>query len=199
MINQRLEKQIQFIIEVDQVKQIFRKNYLMDNSRRENDAEHSWHLALMAMALSEHVNAKKLDLLKVFKMVIIHDLVEIKSGDRFAYSEQENKGKKESEEKAAHQLFGMLPAEQREEMLNIWHEFEAMETNEARFAAALDRLQPLLHNYKTQASGWENYRVTREDVLKRNQDTRDIAPALWQYIKKVIAEMDQKGYFSALY
>lgn len=196
MQNQRLEKQIQFIIAADQVKNVLRQNYIIDNTRRENDAEHSWHLALMAIILFEYRKIKDLDLLKIIKMVIIHDLVEIEAGDSFAYSVIENMDKRQREEKAAQNIFGILPEDNKEEMLSLWHEFEALETNEAQFASTLDRLQPLIHNYKTEASGWKNYKVNKEDVIERNRSTKEIAPELWRYIEEMIEEIEKKGYFS---
>ena len=192
----RLKKQIDFIIEMDKIKQILRQNYLIDNSRRENDAEHSWHLALMAMILNEYSIKKEMDILKVMKMVIIHDLVEIDAGDTFAYDKMQNMDKVLREEKASQRIFGLLPEDQRDEMMQLWHEFEYMESEEAKFAASLDRLHPLIHNYKTGAPGWKNYVITRKDVEKRNQHTRESAPDLWKYIEEIIEEITEKGYIS---
>jgi len=142
----RLIKQISFIIETDKLKTIYRQSLLSDKSRYENDAEHSWHLALMAALLSEHTN-EKVDLLKVIKMVLIHDLVEIDAGDTYCYDEKAKLDKREREEKCANRIFSLLPDDQRDEMFELWEEFEKMETAEAKFAAALDRLQPVLLNY----------------------------------------------------
>ena len=196
MKHSRLKKQIDFIIEVDKIKQILRQNHLIDNSRRENDAEHSWHLALMAMILNEYSIKKELDILKVMKMVIIHDLVEIDAGDTFAYDKTKNMDKVLREEKASQRIFGLLPEDQRDEMMQLWHEFEYMESEEAKFAASLDRLHPLIHNYKTEAAGWGNHVITRKDVEKRNQHTRESAPDLWKYIEEIIEEITEKGYIS---
>lgn len=193
MKNSRLKKQIQFIIEADKIKHIFRQNYLINNSRRENDAEHSWHLALMAMILSEHSAENSLDMLKVLKMLIIHDLVEIDAGDTFAFDKLKNKDKKEREEKAAERVFGLLPEDQRDEMIELWHEFELMKSDEAKFAATLDRLHPLINNYKTEAAGWKNHIITKRDIEKRNNHTKESAPELWKYIEEIIEEIIEKG------
>jgi len=192
--DRRIKKQIAFIMEVDKIKQIFRQNYIMDNSRRENDAEHSWHLALMAMILREYAKNDDLDILKVIKMVIIHDLVEIDAGDTFAFDKKKNADKREREEKAAKRIFGLLPKDQGEEMIELWHEFESMKSDEAKFAASLDRLQPLINNYKTEAAGWKNHVITKKDIEKRNRHTSESAPELWKYIEKIIEEMIEKGY-----
>ena len=196
MKNPRLEKQIKFIIEVDKIKHILRQNYIIDNSRRENDAEHSWHLALMTMILSEYSVKSQLDTLKVMKMVIIHDLVEIDAGDTFAYDKVNNLDKIKREEKAAQRIFGLLPVDQRDEMIQLWHEFESMDSEEAKFAASMDRLHPLIHNYKTEAAGWKNHIITKKDVEKRNQPSKESAPELWKYIKEIIEEIIEKGYIS---
>ena len=194
MKNPRLEKQIRFIIETDKVKQVLRQNYIIDNSRRENDAEHSWHLALMAMILSEHSAKSQLDIFKVLKMVVIHDLVEIDAGDTFAYDKIKYADKRDREEKAAQRIFGLLPEDQRDEMIQLWQEFEYLESEEAKFAASLDRLHPLINNYKTEAAGWKNHTITKKDVEKRNQLTKESAPELWKYIQEVIEEISEKGY-----
>jgi len=194
MKNERLKKQIQFIVEVDKIKNILRQNYIIDNSRRENDAEHSWHLALMLMILGEYSINQHLDLFKVMKMVTIHDLVEIDAGDTFAFDKLNNIGKRDREKIAATRIFGLLPEDQRDEMIQLWHEFEFMETEEARFAASLDRLQPLIHNYKTKAAGWKNHIITKGDIIRRNQHTQESAPGLWNFIEEIIEEILEMGY-----
>lgn len=194
MKNPRLEKQIRFIIEADKIKQVLRQNYIIDNSRRENDAEHSWHLALMAMILSEHSAKSQLDIFKVLKMVVIRDLVEIDAGDTFAYDKIKYVDKRNREEKAAQRIFGLLPEDQRDEMIQLWQEFEYLESEETRFAASLYRLQPLINNYKTEAAGWKNHTITKKDLEKRNQLTKKSAPELWKFIQEIIEEISKKGY-----
>src|SRR5690554_5148412 len=139
---------MEFILEIDKLKQIYRQTLVTDGSRRENDAEHSWHLALMAMVLAEHA-AQLVDLLRVIKMVLIHDLVEIDAGDTFCYDGPAHNDKEEREYQAAQRLFSMLPEDQEQEFWQLWREFEAVETADAKFANALDRLQPMLNNTVT--------------------------------------------------
>jgi putative hydrolase of HD superfamily len=159
MDDDRLKKQIAFIEEIDGLKKICRKTLLMDGTRCENDAEHSWHLAVMAMLLCEY-SAQHIDLLRVMKMVLIHDIVEIDAGDTYCYDCEGNVDKREREEKAAERLFSILPADQAAELRALWEEFEECKTPEARFAASLDRFQPLLHNYRTQGRSWKEHRIT---------------------------------------
>src|SRR5947208_2735639 len=180
MIDQpsRLTQQLQFVVEIDKLKQILRQTSLIDGSRRENSAEHSWHLALMALLLAEYAG-DVVDLLRVVKMVLIHDLVEIDAGDTFCYDAQANLSKDEREQAAAARIFGMLPGDQRREVQTLWEEFEAGATPVARFANALDRLQPLLHNYHTEGGTWRRYGITRDAVLRRMAPIQSGAPALW--------------------
>ena len=142
----RLNQQIEFIKEIDKVKQIFRQNELLDKTRRENDAEHSWHISIMAILLLEHSNQQNINLLKVIKMLLIHDLVEIDAGDTFKYDDKGNQDKNEREIKAAERIFNILPEDQAKEFRQLWDEFEEMQTPESQYAAALDRIQPLLFN-----------------------------------------------------
>lgn len=191
---EKLKKQIAFIIEIDKLKHVFRQTFLMDASRRENDAEHSWHLAVMAILLSEYAEDEHLDVLRVVKMVLIHDIVEIDAGDTYCYDEAGAKDKAEREQKAADRLFNMLPLEQAEEFRILWEEFEACATPEARFAASLDRFQPLLHNYETKGQSWKEHRITSSQVLERNKPIQNGAPLLWQYTEELIADAIDKGY-----
>lgn len=194
MNGERLLKQIEFITEIDKVKQIFRQNIVIGTKRNENDAEHSWHLAIMAILLLEHSVAKEMDILKVMKMVLIHDLVEIDAGDTFCYDEKANEDKVEREELAAERIFNILPQDQAEEFRRIWDEFEALETPEACFANCLDRLQPLILNYHTNGHTWQNPGVNQEKVLKRNELLKENAPQLWEYVNTVVEDSIKKGY-----
>lgn len=189
---ERLHKQIEFIVEIDKLKHVFRQTILMDKSRRENDAEHSWHLAVMAILLKEYA-AVDVDLEKVLKMVLIHDMVEIDAGDTFCYDEKANKDKLDRELVAAERLFCILPEDQAKEIRELWDEFETCETPNAKFAAALDRLQPLLHNYNTDGHTWKNGNVTSDKVLARIAKVGDGAPELWEYAKGLIEECIEKG------
>ncbi|MBH1939285.1 HD domain-containing protein [Mobilitalea sibirica] len=176
----RLEQQINFIIEVDKLKNIIRQNYLVDGSRKEDDADHSWHLALMCAILSEHAN-EKIDVLKTMVMVLIHDLVEIDAGDTYAYDSNANVSKRERELEAADRIFRLLPADQAQEIRALWDEFEEGRTPEAKFAVTLDKVQPLLLNSGSDGKSWKEHKVTLSQILKRNENTGEGSQALWDY------------------
>lgn len=194
MSNERLERQIRFIAEVDKIKNIFRMTRIHDGSRRENDAEHSWHLALMAFLLGEYSKDSNIDLLKVMKMCIIHDIVEIDAGDTFCYDAKGNMDKLEREQKAAKRIFGLLPEDQGKELHSLWEEFDAMETPEAKFAAALDRLQPVLLNHLNKGGTWKEHHIPKAQVLNRNHHIEDGAPELWEFASSLIDDAIAKGY-----
>jgi putative hydrolases of HD superfamily len=189
----RLTQQIQFIVEIDQLKQVLRQTPLIDGSRRENSAEHSWHLATMALVLQEYA-PPEVELLHVMKMLVLHDIVEIRAGDTFCYDVQGNLDKALREQEAAGYLFGLLPSNLCVELRDLWEEFEAGATPSARFANALDRLQPLLHNYRTQGVTWRSHCITRDQVLRRMSPIQEGAPELWSYVLQVIDESCAKGY-----
>ena len=192
MTGDRLAEQIQFLLEIDKLKSVARQSYLLDGSRHENDAEHSWHLAVMAVLLAEHA-AEPVDLGRVMKMVLIHDLVEIDAGDTFAYDEEGHADKPEREQRAADRIFALLPDGQARELRALWDEFEARQTPDSRFAAALDRLQPQLCNYHTQGRTWREHGVTADRVLERNCHMGEGAPALWEYAQQLIQDAVAKG------
>lgn len=192
----RLETQLGFILEVEQLKQVFRQTLLPGDRRLENDAEHSWHLSLMAILLVEHASAE-VNLLKALKMLLIHDVVEIDAGDTFAYDEVANRDKDQREQKAADRLFGLLPANQAIALRALWDEFEQRQTPEARYAAALDRLQPLLLNFHTEGAAWQRHGVKKAQVIARNEHIGEGAPALWDYARKLIDEAVARGYLAA--
>lgn len=194
MNHERLQKQIEFIVEIDKIKHILRKTLLMDGTRHENDAEHSWHLGVMAILLSEYSNKKDLDVLRVLKMVLVHDIVEIDAGDTFCYDEKRYLDKREREEKAADRIFGILPDDQAREIRDLWEEFEECETPEARFANALDRFQPLLHNYITRGRSWKEHGITRDRVINRNKPIQEGSRQLWAYVEKLVEDSVDKGY-----
>lgn len=193
MATERLKKQIEFILEVDKIKNIFRMTKIHDGSRRENDAEHSWHLTLMAFLLSEYSKADNIDILKVMKMCIVHDIVEIDAGDTFCYDVAGNLDKLEREQKAAERIFGLLPEDQGMELKALWEEFDAMETPEAKYAAALDRLQPVMLNYLNNGGTWREHHITKEQVVKRNSRIEEGAPELWKFASELIDEAITKG------
>lgn len=194
MDNLRLMKQIEFITEIDKLKQVFRQNVVIGTNRKENDAEHSWHLAIMAILLSEYSCDRNIDMLKVVKMLLIHDLVEIDAGDTFCYDEKGYEDKEDREKKAAEKLFNVLPYDQAQEVWSLWREFEELNTPEARFAACLDRFQPLILNHNTNGHTWQKPGVTSQKVLKRNELLKENAPELWNYVEKVVKESITKGY-----
>ena len=189
-----LQKQLSFIVEVDKIKNIMRRTLLIDGSRRENDAEHSWHLAIMAMLLTEYAEDKNFTLDKVIKMVIVHDLVEIYAGDTFAFDIQGNLEKEEKERKAADKLFGQLPENQGKHLRKLWEEFDEAKTPDARYAAALDRLQPFIHNLCTEGHTWVLAKVTKEQVYKRSGLSMEVLPALKPWMEEQIEFAIKKGW-----
>lgn len=190
----RLTQQLEFIAEIDRLKHILRQTWLLDGSRRENDAEHSWHIAVMALLLAEHAEAP-VDLARVVKMLLIHDVVEIDAGDTFIYDTAGHADKDEREQRAADRIFGLLPADQAAELRALWDEFEARDSADARYAAAIDRLQPLMHNYRTQGKAWRAHGVTADQVLAMNHPRISAASAaLWQLAERMIAESVERGY-----
>ena len=190
---ERLKKQLEFCREIDELKYILRQSYLLRGDRRENDAEHSWHFATMAILMEEYAKVP-VDILKVIKMILIHDLVEIDAGDTYCYDEDGNADKLVREMKAADRIFNILPEDQAAELRSLWDEFEAQETAEAAYAAALDRLQPLMHNYFTEGKSWRENKITRSQVMERNKHIEDGAPALWDYAQWMINDATEKGW-----
>lgn len=189
----RLTQQLEFILEIDRLKQILRQTLLTDGSRRENSAEHSWHIAIMAVVLAEYAPAGT-DLFRAVKMLLIHDLVEIDAGDTFCYDVQGYQDKAVRESQAAARLFGLLPAEQGEELRQLWEEFEAQTSATAQFAAALDRIQPFLHNRQTQGGTWRIHNVSRAQVTKRMEPVAAGTPALWDFVQRAIDDCVEAGY-----
>jgi putative hydrolase of HD superfamily len=193
----RLRRQVEFLIEIDKLKGVFRQTWLMDGSRRENDAEHSWHLAVMAVLLSEYAAEREVDLLRVVKMVLVHDLVEIDAGDVLVYHRGKSSEWQAREREAAERIFRILPADQADELRGLWEEFEGRVTPEARFAAALDRFQPMLHNYQTQGKAWRQHGVTSDQVIAHNRHMTEGAPRLWEYAHHLIRDAVERGYLDA--
>lgn len=193
MLSTRLIQQMQFVLEIDQLKQVLRQTLLTDGSRRENSAEHSWHIALMAIVLAEYA-PEPIDLLHVIKLLLLHDLVEIDAGDTFCYDEQGNQNKADRETRAADRLFGLLPPDQAVEFRALWDEFEAQTTPAAQFAAALDRLQPILNNQQTGGHTWKLHQVTSDRVWQRMAPVQVGAPALWAVVQHVIDDCITAGY-----
>jgi len=186
----RLEQQLRFLEEIDKLKTVFRQTRLLDDSRYENDAEHAWHLAVMALVLAEHANCPTLDLGKVIQMVLIHDLVEIDTGDTFLYDGETRRQRESAERAAAERLFGLLPSDQGQEMAAVWLEFQQRQTPEAKFAAALDRLQPILQNVRTGGHAWKKHSVAKADVLAANRHIAEGSEQLWRLASRLIETAD---------
>lgn len=180
---ERLDKQFAFFREIDKEKKIGRQTYLTGADRKENDAEHAWHMAIMAILLNEYAN-EEIDVLKTVTMLLIHDLVEIDAGDTYAYDEEGKKTKKEREERAAERIYGLLPQDQQEKLRRLWEEFEAWETPEAKFAHAMDNIQPIMLNAATDGRSWEEHGVHLSQILGRNQHTAEGSAVLWDYARQ---------------
>lgn len=188
----RLEQQICFILEVDKLKNIVRQNFLSDGSRKEDDADHSWHLALMCALLSEYSN-ESIDVLKTMTMVLIHDIIEIDAGDTYAYDSGANVSKQERELKAADRIFQLLPVDQAAYIRGLWNEFEEGTTAEAKFAATLDRLQPFLLNAASDGKSWREHGISFSQVMKRNEVTPFGSETLWKYQYELMKQQVEKG------
>ena len=190
----RLDLQMQFLIEIDRLKSVLRRTRLFDNSRQENVAEHGWHVAIMAMALAEYSN-EPIDVSKVVRMALVHDIVEIDAGDTFLYDEAAGKVKEEAERRAAERIFGLLPLDQAREIRSLWEEFEARNTPEARFAAAIDRLEPMLQNALTAGHAWKEHDVRKSQVLGKNRPIVEAGSReLWRFAEGLIENAVREGH-----
>lgn len=191
----KLANQLRFLIEIDKMKNIQRQTLIADGSRRETDAEHSWHMAVMAMILFEYAeNKDKINLDRVIRMALVHDLVEVYAGDTFCYDEKAKLDKAQREEEAADRLFSLLPPEQGRELRELWEEFDLMETPDAVYASAIDRLQPLINNHLTNGHTWRNGRVKAHQVYARMEKIRQASPKLYEYACGIIEENIRKGF-----
>ncbi|MCR5067835.1 MAG: HD domain-containing protein [Erysipelotrichaceae bacterium] len=193
--NARLDSQLLFTAEIDRMTEVLRRTLLINGSRRENDAEHSWHIAVMAMLFAEYAR-EPVDVGRAVQMCVVHDLVEIEADDTFAYNVQGNLDKAERERKAADRLFGRLPEDQGKMIRDLWEEFDAMETADARYAACMDRLQPFLHNTLTEGHTWGNGQVSRAAVEKRMAVIRDFMPEVYRWIMANIEQAVAKGWLA---
>lgn len=185
MISERMRKQLDFILEIDKLKEITRQTYLADASRKENDTEHSWHLAMMCLLMNEHSN-EEIDVLRTMAMVLIHDIVEIDAGDTYAYDETGKATQREREVLAAKRVFGILPEDQAQYMLELWEEFEAWETPEAKFAHTLDNVQPLLLNDASGGKSWREHGVRKEQPIARNKRTGEGSTQMYEHVLELI-------------
>ena len=189
----RFRQQVEFLVEIDRLKSIVRQTLLVDGSRQENSAEHSWHLAVLAMVLAEHSRVP-VDLFRVIKMILVHDLVEIDAGDTYCYDEEGNRNKAEREMKAADRIFNLLPQDQARELRSLWEEFESRHTPDAVFAASLDRFQPLLNNFRAGGIMWRKHGIRKEQVYSRNSPMEEGSPILWDYAERMIKDAIAKGW-----
>jgi putative hydrolase of HD superfamily len=192
--NERLKQQLLFLKEIDDMKQVLRQTVVIKTRRQENDAEHSWHLAMLVIVLSEHSDNPSIDVLRTLKMVLIHDIVEIDAGDTFCYDVHDRAAKTQREREAAHRIFSLLPRGQAREYIDLWEEFEAMRTPEAKFAASVDRLQPLLLNFFSEGHAWKKHGVKKSQVIERNHHIERGSQELWRFAEALINESVQRGY-----
>ncbi len=188
----RLEQQLLFIKEIDQLKDIYRRSYLLSQNRKENSAEHSWHVAVMALLLKDHADCE-INVGRVVEMLLIHDIVEIDAGDTFCYDEKGKQSQYDRERKAAERIFGLLPDDQGKRLFDLWLEYDAEETDDARFAVAVDRLMPLLHNLGTEGKSWKENGVVKDQVLNHNKKIGKCSSRLWEYVEAKIIEAAEKG------
>lgn len=191
-----LGRRMRFIAEVEKLKTVYRRNMTVGSERHENSAEHSWHVALMALVLGGHVRESGVDLLTVISMLLIHDIVEIDAGDTFLYDDEGNVDRNEREERAAMRLFGLLPDEQRDAFMALWREFEQRSSPEARFAAALDAMQPVLNHYCTDGTGLREHRIPASQVIEKKRHIADASPELWRYTEEIIRRSTEKGVYA---
>lgn len=189
----RLEQQLQFIVEIDKVKNIFRQTYLADAERKENDAEHSWHIALMAYLLQEYAD-EPVDVMKVMIMVLIHDLVEIDAGDTYAYDAAGAETKRMREEAAAERIFGILPEDQGTYFRSLWEEFEAYESADAKYAHLLDNFQPLLLNDASGGKSWIEHEVRKSQIYKRNEKIGETSAEVWKCMQGIVDKHIELGH-----
>jgi putative hydrolases of HD superfamily len=189
---ERIDKQIDFLLEIDRLKSIYRRNYISDGTKRENDAEHSWYFAMAALLLSEYSNIK-IDINKVIRMALIHDIVEIDAGDTFIYDEIAKKGQKEREAKAAERIFGILPDDQKAYYLDLWGEFEDNVTDESRFARSIDRVVAILLNYKSNGKAWKENKIVYSQVYEVNKRIAEGSVKIWTLIEDIIKRAAAEG------
>jgi len=190
-----LSGQLAFLAELDKLKDVLRRSVVSGSKRFENSAEHSWHLAMMALVLMDSVRIPDLDRFRVVKMLLVHDIVEIDAGDTFCYDVAGNASKAERELAAAARLFSLLPATQNNELRSLWDEFEAGVTVESKFAQGLDRLQPVLQNLRTRGTSWRSHGVTKAQVLEMNRKIGETMPEIWEALVREIESADKEGFF----
>ncbi len=191
-----LEKAISFINEVEKLKMIYRQNMVIDGSRQENSAEHSWHIALMAIVLKDFADSKEMDICKVIKMLLIHDIVEIDNGDTFLYDKKANEVKKQNEKIAADRIFGLLTDEISIEFKALWEEFEERNTIEAKYAASIDSMQPLLNHYLSDGVGIKKHSITVQQIIEKKKHISESSEALWEFTMQIIRKSKDMGLYN---
>ena len=189
----RFSQQLAFIVEIDKLKQVLRQSWLVDASRQETDAEHSWHIAVMALLFKEYANTQAVDLFKVVQMLLIHDIVEIDAGDTFIYDTDQAEDKEAREQKASQRLFGLLPPDQQREFQQLWDEFEAQASPEAKFARAIDSMQPLILAYMNGGCSWQTHGIHRTQVIASKQHMDHGSSELWQQTQQLLQQAVEKG------
>ena len=189
---ERIKRQLEFLIQVDRLKSIFRRNYISDGTRKDNDAEHSWYFAMAALLLAEYSN-EKIDIQKVIQMALIHDLVEIDAGDTFVYDEEAKKGQKDKEKKAAGRIFGLLPEDQKKFVYDLWNEFEENLTGESKYARSIDRLVAILLNDKSNGKAWKENHIKYSQVYEVNKRIAEGSSKLWELVEKIIRNAAVEG------
>ena len=193
---ENLQKQMRFLMEIEKLKMIYRQNVTIDGSRQENSAEHSWHIAMMAMVLLPQSDKANLDLLKIMKMLLIHDIVEIDFGDTFLYDAKANESKASNENKSAERIFGLLPDEQGHEMMALWQEFEKRTSPEAKFAAALDGMQPIVNHYLSNGVGIRKHHLKTQQIIDKKKYIGEASQALWDFSLDIIHKSEEMGLYS---
>ncbi len=194
MAQDRLTRQLDFLVEIDKLKTVYRRTYLAaDPDRRENSAEHSWHATLLAMVLSEYSRVH-IEVPRVIEMLLVHDIVEIDTGNKGICEKQDDSEKQAREQKAAERIFSLLPPDQHQDLMDLWKEFEAGTTAEAKFAQTLDRIIPLIHNYYTQGKRWKEDGMTFDQVYSDNKIINESSARLWEYVLSLINDSLEKGY-----
>jgi len=192
---ERFNKQLDFILEIDKEKEVYRQTHLKGYKRQENDAEHAWHMAIMIYLLKQYAN-EKFDVAKAMMMALIHDIVEIDAGDTYAYDTKNLETQKEREEKAANRIFGLLPHDQKKEMLELFYEFEEGKTPEAKFAKTMDNFQPILLNDSNNGRDWQAHKIKKSQVMNRQKTSQLGSHDIWEFTKKLIENNVQKGNLS---
>ena len=193
---QRLQQQIEFMLEIDKHKHISRRTMLTDRSRGENSVEHSWHIATAVFLFSEYAQDQDIDLYRVIKMLLVHDLVEIDAGDTYCYDYQSRQDQARREQEAAERIFKILPPDQSQSIRALWDEFESKDSPESKYANALDRFQAFLQNYFTKGQVWQKNNITRRQVMDRMQPVFDGAPLLWNIVELLIDDAVRKKYLA---